>query len=241
MSAVMAIARLSWKRLWRSKGIWITAILLMIPILLAGLTIARMASAADRWTRVAELTLRSLILIAPVLHLAPALGEEYDAKTYTYLWSRPISRVSMLFGKMLAVTPVLLAGTLLSLSLGFAIVSAGAGETDFGWLPPVLCAAAVGIVAASAFSIGVGTLFPRYQLVIALAYVFFAEQVLPEVPAIQSLSTLYHVKQIAALPYDNPPTESVGSGILQLALLTVVWLALATWRIARKEYSGSDA
>src|SRR5262252_8274854 len=107
MTGAAAMARLSWLRLWRGRAVWLTALLLAVPPVVALGTSVRLADAGARWSAVADLSFRSLVLIAPVIHLAGALADEIEGKTYTYLWSRPIRREIILAGKVLAVTPLL--------------------------------------------------------------------------------------------------------------------------------------
>jgi len=229
---MMVVARLAWKRLVRGRAIYVTVLLSCVPILLALATAVGIADPAERWTIVAELTFRSLVLIAPVVHLAGALAEETDGKTYTYFWSRPIAREVVLAGKMLAVTPLLAVVAPIALAVGFVIVAAGPGQSDPAWLARAAPAAALGVVAASAFAVGLGTLVPRHPLVAALGWAFLVEQVLPLVPAVQNLSAVHHVEVIAALP--RPPDSISGQplgSVLGLIILTVVWLAVARWRV----------
>lgn len=241
MSPVATIARLTWKRILRGRTIWATAILLLVPLGIAALTFLRLEDPGERWSMVAEITLRSIVLLAPVLFLSPVVNEENENKTYTYLWSRPVPRTALLFGKLLAVAPVVAGAAVVALIASFGIVSLGQGEMDPSSLPRVLLAAAAGTVAASCFALGIGTLFPRHPLVAAFGYVFFAEQILPQVKAIQNVSTLYHVKIIAHLPRSNFAFEGgMGGALLALALLSALWLGLAVWRIRRLELGSAD-
>jgi hypothetical protein len=231
---VTAIARLAWMRLWRGRTIWLSAILFAAPVLLAGLTAARMRDAEERWRNVAELALRSMVLLAPVVHLATALSEELESRTFTYLWSRPISRPAILLGKMLAIVPALIGMGLVSMGATWALCGAGHG------LGSALLATAVGIAGASAFAVGIGTLFPRHPLVVALGYVFFAEQILPEIPSVQRLTTLFHVTQIAGVG-EHAGTEGTLEALVTLAILSTIWIALALWKIRGSEYAKAES
>src|SRR5262249_10826349 len=119
---------------------------------------------------------------------------------------------------------------------GYAIVAAGPGAVEPVWLARALPAAALGVVAASAFAVGLGALVPRHPLVAALAWVFVGEQGLPFVPSVQNLSALPHVGVLAALP--RAPLGSSGDAAhaaIGLVLLTAVWLAVAVWRVRTLE------
>lgn len=242
MSDVRAVARLAWRRLWRGRTIWATAILVIVPLGVAALMLAPSLSEGDKsWTMVCELTFRSLVVLAPVLHLAPAINEENDGKTYTYLWSRPVRREALLYGKLLAVAPAVALAATASLITGFILLSLGPNRPDVSLLPRALLAVAVGVTAASCYALGIGALFPRHPLVAAMAFIFFGEQILPEVNAVQNVSVLYHVRTVAALPYSPYPWEgSLAKGLIALAILSAVWLSIAVWRVRRLELGSAD-
>jgi ABC-type transport system involved in multi-copper enzyme maturation permease subunit len=240
---VLAIARLTWLRLRRGRTIWISLILLCIPLALAGMAVLRVEDPWERWWHIADLTLRSLVLLAPVVHLAPALAEEMEQRTYTYLWSRPIPRTAVLFGKMLAVTPAVTVLSLAAVVAAWFISSRGTGTTPSEWLWPALTAVATGVAGASAFAIGVGTLYPRQPLAVAVGWVLFFEQVFPAIPTIQHLSTLFHTQVIAGVPHTfiQKADTSVTRSLISLAALSTIWLGLAVWRIRSTELSQSDS
>jgi hypothetical protein len=227
MNGVVTIARLAWMRMWRGKLIWVTGILLVLPILAAlAVVFGPDHHHADRWNDVAEMTFRSLVLLAPVLHLAPVLGEELDGKTYTYLWSRPLSRQAVVLGKLLAFTPAMAIAAAAVVAAAYMIIQPGEDN-----LLRVIGATVAGVVAASAFAVGIGSLLPRHPLVLALAYVMFAEQILPSVPAVNNVATLYHVGVIAGID----PSGDAGRSLVGLALLTGIWLGVAMWRASGLE------
>lgn len=240
MSAITSLAGLTWKRILRGRTKWSTAVLVAVPPIVGAATLARVQDPGARWTIVAELTFRSIGLLAPVLHLATAVNEENEGKTYTYLWSRPVRREALLFGKMLAVVPAIAAAAVLSLALSFAIVSIGPGAMDPLWLLRSAGAAVLGVAAASCFAVAIGSIFTRHPLVVAFGYVFFAEQILPQQESIQNLTTLYHVKTVAQLPKAIQVGDDAGGAILALVVLSAIWLGLAVWRIRRLEFGSAD-
>lgn len=235
MTGVLVVAGLAWKRLVRGRALWLSAALVLIPLAVAAATL-RIDRAEERWSSVAELVFRSLVLLAPVIHLAGALGEELDGQTYTYFWSRPIAREVVVLGKLVAVTPLLMVLAAATLGLVFVIVSAGGGTTQVAWLWRAVPAAVLGVLAASAFAVGLGALVPRHPLVVSLAWVFLGEQILPAVPAVQNLSAVHHVEVIAALPVPQVPAHGTPTGsIVALFVLTIFWLTIAIWRVHRIE------
>ena len=231
----LAVARLYWKRLWRGKMILISGLLVLIPLGLAVVAAGR-EDPAQRFSLVFEMTLRSLVLLVPVLHLATAIGEETEGKTYTYLWSRPVSRAAVLWGKLVVVLPLAMAATAAVLAAVFAIVGG-----DPAWLWRAELGAAAGVVGASAFALGVGALFPRHPLVVTLAWVFFAEQILPEIKAVQNLSIVYHAETIAdpPRPLIHVANDPAGAA-LAIAILSAIWLGVAVWRVRKMEFGTAE-
>jgi ABC-type transport system involved in multi-copper enzyme maturation permease subunit len=237
VNGVSAIARLTWMRLARGRMVWAVAALIVVPILVAAFTTVRARDLGERWPIVAETTLRSLVLLAPILLLAGAIAEESEGKTYTYLWSRPIRRQAVVAGKLLAIVPALIATSALALAAAFAVVALGPGAVEPVSLLRVVGGAALGVVAASASAVGIGAVFPRHPLVVALGWIFFAEQVLPSVKAVQNLSALYHVRAIADLPDSS---GDAASALVALAVLTAFWLAVAWWRVGALELGSAE-
>jgi hypothetical protein len=240
LSSIATIAGLTWKRMLRGRTLWVSLLLLLVPILVALLAVARVEDPRERWAAVCMLTLRSLVMLAPIVHLATVVSEENDGKTYTYLWSRPVPRHALVLGKMLAVVPVLMVAAVVALTIAFAIISAGPGETDPSWLPRALGASAAGVVGASCFAVGVGALVPRHPLVVALGWVLVAEQVLSAVPAIQNLSTLFHAIVIADMPGVRFRFGEPIPPYLAMAVLSAVWLGIALWRVRRLEFGSAE-
>jgi ABC-type transport system involved in multi-copper enzyme maturation permease subunit len=243
VTAILAIARLTWLRLRRGRTIWISFLLLCVPLALAGMSVLRVEDPWERWWHTAELTLRSLVLLAPVVHLAPVVSDELEGRTYTYLWSRPIPRSSLLFGKMLAVTPALMLVSAAAVVAAWAISERGQGFTPVAWLWPALAAVTTGVIGSSCFAIGVGAIYPRQPLAVAVGWVLFFEQVFPAIPTLQHLSTLFHTQVIAGIPHEfiKKADTSVPRSLLSLAVLSTIWLALAVWRIRKAELSSADS
>jgi ABC-type transport system involved in multi-copper enzyme maturation permease subunit len=235
LAAALAIGRLTWLRLRRGRTVWISLLLFCVPLSVAAIAALRVEDAWTRWWHVADLTLRSLVLLAPVVHLAPAVSEEIDQQTDTYLWSRPIPRPALLFGKMLVVTPALVLLSSVAIVAAWLISRAGAGDTPLEWLWPALTAVVTGVVATSAFALGVGSLYTRQPLAVAVGWVLVFEQVIPAIPTLQHLSTLFNTQVIAHIPHSfiQKADTSVPASLISLAVLSVVWLSLATWKIRR--------
>jgi hypothetical protein len=208
---------------------------------MAGILAARPhISVVHDFHRVTEVALRFVATLATVIHLAPALSDEVDGKTWTYLWSRPFPRPALLYGKVLAIAPAVMVLATISLGVAYLITF----ETDPGTHLPALARSLGGAYAATlgaaAFAVAIGSLFPRHPLVFGLAW-FAADQILFLVPNVAKLSSLYHARFLAGLPASKAEPESVAAAALWLVGLTIAMLAVGGWRVRRSEYARADA
>lgn len=239
MRAARVIARLAWLRLRRGRSLWILGILCLLPPLVAAALLGEPEGPWERWRAVSEMTLRLLITVAAAMLLAPAVAEEVESRTYTYLWSRPIPRGALLLGKLFAMVPVLFAGFALSLTAAF-FVSLGAMAPDhWAWYLETLAAAAADVVASGALAAGAGAIFPRHPFAFVLGYVLVIEQILPFVPLAQKLSILAQVGAVAGLPgpaFGATPVEA----LLTLIILSAAWLGVGLWRVHSSEYAAGE-
>jgi ABC-type Na+ efflux pump permease subunit len=231
--ATIIIARLTLVRTFRGRT-WIVALLLMLfPLLIAAL--------ARRPEPVFALLLKMPLLLATAVMLAPALADELESKTHTYLWSRPVSRTALLYGKLLALAPPIMVGFAAS-AVGVWLIVGGDDPTV---LARTLGAIALTTLAAGGFAVGAGAIFTRRPLVVVLAYLLIGESLLQFVPLLQKLSLAYYAWGVAGL---TPPGSSrqllepvSGPGAaLGLLILGGSWLALGAWRVTRGEYATTD-
>jgi hypothetical protein len=225
----LAMARLVWKRLWRGKMVWISAVVALLPPAVA-VGAARELGPGRAFALVVEMVLRSVVLLVPALLLAPVVGDESERKTYTYLWSRPVPRTALLWGNLLVMAPLAAAAAAATLAAASAIAG-GAGED----LARAELAALVGVAGASAFALGVGALVPRHPLVVTLAWVLIGEQILTAIPAAQNLSIVHHARALAGLRAGDP----VGAAVA-VAILAAIWLGVAAWRVRSMEFGRAD-
>jgi ABC-type transport system involved in multi-copper enzyme maturation permease subunit len=202
-----------------------------------------MAVVGHRPEGVLAFLLKIPVLLATAIHLAPALAEELEHKTHTYLWSRPVPRFAVLTGKLLAHAPLLIAGFCASAALAYVIVTNRAGGGDPTLLLRTFAAVVASVLAGGALAVGAGTLFTKRPLAFVLGYMLVGEQVLQFVPLLQKLSIAYYTWAIAGV---TPPGRTVFEPITELEAvigLTVLggaWLAVGAWRITRAEYATSD-
>jgi ABC-type transport system involved in multi-copper enzyme maturation permease subunit len=236
--AAASLARLSVKRLFRSRVVWISAILAVAPVA-AQAAAGGSLSARDDWRDLYSV-LMVILAIIPALHLAPALAEEIEDKTYTYLWSRPFPRWALLAGKLMALVPIAAAFVSASIALSFVLAFGGETGAFLGLLGDNLLAAALGVVAMSCTSLGIGSLVPRYATAASLVYLLTIDSTVGLIPfSIQNLSMSFHVRTIALADLSTwaNPGSSVLVSIAWLLGIAALWIGVAVWRITGTEYA----
>jgi ABC-type transport system involved in multi-copper enzyme maturation permease subunit len=221
-AALSAIARLTLLRLLRGKLMWVSVVIAFLPVLLAQV-VGKDPSTALKVTFGIEMF---VLAILPPLFAAPAIGEELEDRTATYLWSRPLARWSILAGKLLALAPTVMA---LIIASWIATISIALHTT-----PPLIMtvALAAGTVSVAIVSAGIATLAPKRGMAFAIIYILVIDLSLGAIPAsIQWLSVTHATRVLAGFESDT----SRVSGAVAMAVLSAVWLAVAFRRIGRIE------
>ncbi len=232
--ACAVIARLTLRRTLRGRSLKISAVLSAVPIAYAAFLTDDNGSGLLGWREVYLMMLGLLALIPP-LHLAPTIAEEIEGKTFTYLWSRPLSRWTVIGGKLLALVP------LLSLLLGAATVvafSQTAGDPAAA-VPGLLWRGVLGMVVATLalgfVSVGMGALLPRQALASSAIYVLVFDLPVGALPfELHNVSITYQARQIAQVVREP---AAMGSAMVWALAIGLVWLAVGVWRITVAEYA----
>lgn len=236
LAATLTLSRLAWRRLFRGKLIWLSLAMCALPVPLAYIGAAATTATPSTWRTVYSLLL-VLVAIVPALHLAPAVAEEIEDKTYTYLWSRPLPRWSLIAGKLLALAPAT-AFLLGVTAAGACALTLGSSIGEYPMAP--VCAAvgtALGALAASCACMGVGSLMASHATITAILYLGAVDLPVSYIPfSIQYLSFNFHMRQIA-LAQELFSSEALVA-MLWLVGLAGIWLALALWKVARAEPAG---
>lgn len=236
--AAVILARLSVKRLVRSRVLWISALVAVAPLLVQ-LAAGGAASLKDEWRDLYSVLTVALAII-PALHLATAIAEEIEDRTFTYLWSRPFPRWALLCGKLMALVPMAATLVMLSVALSFAIAFGGDSGQSLGLLGDGLAAAALGVVAMSCTAMGIGSLVYKHATAASLAYLLALDTAVGAMPfSIQNLSMSFHVRSIALadLGLLRDTSGDPWFSALWLCGLSALWIAIAVWRITRTEYA----
>lgn len=235
MTAAGLLARLTLKRLFRSRAIWVTVALCLLPALFAYAVIDPGEVGLDAWQGVFAIGL-GLLAIVPPLHLASAVAEEVEDNTFTYLWSRPMPRWSVIVGKLMAIAPVvalmLCTGVLFGFDAAYGSSSPGAGDLVIR----AVLALTFGVLGAGCVAIGIGSLIPRQALAVSIIYLLIIDLPVGALPfSVRNLSVTHHVRDIAGV--DRLANDPIPVSIAWLLGIAALWLTVAFWRIARAEYA----
>jgi len=213
---------------------WAALLLPCVVALLFGLLAHTIDDTAERaFANVAAEGLFGLVMpIAALIIGDSVLGAEVRAGTFHFTWLSPAPTWQIVLGRWLGGS--LVAVVTIAPSCALAAVVAGAPESA----GPAFLAAAVGSVSYVAIFIAIGCL-TRRAAVWSLAFVFFVERLLgAALTGIAQLSPTWESRAIFVAYINDAPHRLIregiphgGAAIFRLALVTVVALALANWRM----------
>lgn len=249
--------------LWSRRSVFL-ALLVGGPVLIAA--VMRLTSAASLGTfqvngaRVGGGTLFGLIIwllyirfIVPVLGVfygTALIADEVEDKTITYLFTRPISRRAILFGKYLAYLACTILLVLPSVVVVFFLIAPTGGSTIAGSFPSLLAdlgMLAAGLTAYGAVFAFVGARLKR-PLIIGLVFAFGWEPSVLLFPGyMKRLTVAYYLQALVTheMPRDSGvavllqavhEVPSVATSLTALAAITVLSLWLAGRAVERREY-----
>jgi ABC-type Na+ efflux pump permease subunit len=192
---------------------------------------------------------RLAVPVLGVFYGTSLIADEVDDKTITYLFTRPIPRSAVLFGKYLAylactvfvILPAVLICWLLVVPMG------GSLGPNFLDLVKDLGVLALGLVVYGALFALVGAMVPR-PLLAGLLFALGWENVVMLVPGyLKHLSLAYYVQGLVphAMPSDSPmsliqsafrDSPALSDCLITLAVVSVVCLWLAGRAVGTREY-----
>ncbi|MEM9491806.1 MAG: ABC transporter permease subunit, partial [Myxococcota bacterium] len=208
---------------------WVAVALAVVPPLVA---LAVGQPEAARWRELFGLSIAAMEVMA-ALFLASALSDEIDNQTYTYLWSRPLPRWSVVAGKLIAQVPVVAALMTVSVALTFVISFGQSSGAHLDLLGGSVLAMVLGSITAGVMCIGIGTVLTRQATPVALIYLLIGDAAVGTLPfAVRNMSIRYHIDRLAM---GGPDAVSL-AWLLDIA---VIWLAIALWRVRRAEFGGA--
>ncbi|HWK80581.1 MAG TPA: ABC transporter permease subunit [Thermomicrobiales bacterium] len=240
---LLAITRLTLRQFLRSKSLLVVVAIGFFPVIFA--ILPHFAGQ--------ELTLRdlrrvlgnviylglfagTLLPLATLVLSTSALGDEIEDKTLQYLTLKPIARLQIVFAKFLAILIVTIPIILAGLVVTWAVASWGRLDDMRDMLPPMLAGAVVGVLGFGAIFMLV-SLFIQRALLVGIFYVFIWETALSRyLPGIRSFSIRHYTQSTFVRLLDDRAIRLDGVAALPtiwitIAVIVVVCLALATWRL----------
>jgi len=183
-------------------------------------------------------------LVVPIAALVigdSVLGAEVRAGTFHFTWLSPAPTWQIVLGRWLGGSFVALA----TIAPACAIAAVAAGSPSSAG--PAFVAAAVGSISYVALFIAIGCI-TRRTAVWSLAVVFLVERLLgAALTGIAQLSPTWESRAVFVGLLDDPPDRLVRDGIPEgvsaigrLALVTLVSLVVANWRMRRMQLSGAS-
>ena len=168
------------------------------------------------------------------------LGAEVRAGTFHFTWLSPTPTWQIILGRWLGGSAV----TLVTIAPATALAAVVAGAPQAAGA--AYLAAAVGSVSYVALFIAIGCI-TRRTAVWSLAIVFLVERLLgAALTGIAQLSPTWESRAIFVGYLDDPPTRLIragipqgGNAIVRLAVVTLVALLLANWRMKHMRLSGA--
>jgi ABC-2 type transport system permease protein len=213
------------------------------------ITGARVGGAALFGMMMWLLYIRFIVPVLGVFYGTSLIADEVDDKTVTYLFTRPIPRAAVLFGKYLAYLACTVLLVLPSVVLIYLLVAPIGGTIGdaFPTLVADLGVLAVGLTAYGAVFAFVGARLKR-PVVVGLVFAFGWEPAVLLVPGyLKHLTVAYYVQALVphAMPQDSVVSlmmqglagaPSLPASLVALAVISVVALWSAGRTVEKREY-----
>jgi ABC-type transport system involved in multi-copper enzyme maturation permease subunit len=240
----------------RSRRTKVFAAIALLPVLLAVLLQVNRLASPGRGQFGLEVFaniimgfgLQFLVLLLSLFFGTSIVADETENRTLTYLTTRPIPKTAIVLGKYGAVTLLLLALVLSSVVISFLVLNfdrLGDGKA-LEFLGRSLAALTLGTVCYTALFTLVGAVLKKAVL-FGLFFGFGWEAVVQYFPgSTQRFTIMHYLKsllpaagesggKLSFLMFRLQPSPA-GTAVMTLLVLTAVFLGLACWAFARKEY-----
>ncbi|AWV90471.1 ABC transporter permease subunit [Bradymonas sediminis] len=188
--------------------------------------------------------------LAAVFFGGPALVDEMEGRTLTYLLLRPIAKPALYLGKWLASTTVAVGLVLLPMVvlLGLVMIAAGGmGGMSPGGIAQVLGATVLGTACYTAIFACLGALAAKSQFP-GIIYFVIAEMLFPLFPILELLSVRFHMRTAAGfnaaqrlglldrMIFDEPLDIAWWVGFVVLGAFCALAVGLGAAIFSQKQY-----
>jgi ABC-type transport system involved in multi-copper enzyme maturation permease subunit len=193
--------------------------------------------------------LRFTVPVLGVFYGTSLIADEVEDKTITYLFTRPIRRGAVLFGKYLAYLACTVLVVLPSVVLVYLFIVPMQGSLGASFIDLLkdLALLALGLAVYGSLFAFIGAKFKR-PLLVGLVFIFGWEQAALAFPGyLKKFTVAYYTQALVphAMPNDSTlsliqgifrESPSLGTSLFWLAAIWVVFLAGASWVVERREY-----
>jgi ABC-2 type transport system permease protein len=193
--------------------------------------------------------LRFTVPVLGIFYGTSLIADEVEDKTLTYLFTRPIRRGAVLFGKYLAYLACTVFVVLPSVTIVYLLVVPMRGSLGASFLDLLkdLVLLAIGLAVYGALFAFIGAKFKR-PLLIGLIFIFGWEQAALAFPGyMKQFTVMFYLQGLVphAMPSDGVvsllqgifrETPSLAASLFWLAAIWAVCLAVAAWIVESREY-----
>jgi len=243
VAILFEIMRVTVRQLLGRRRTLLLLLLSALPILLAVVFRAAGEVSVNRFTRSAFDTVDMTILLplVAILFGSGAFGAEADDGTLVYLLAKPVPRWVVVMAKAASATLMAIALTGTSTAIAGLIGLVPGGGDGVAATEAMVLAVVVGSACYACLFLAV-SLFTRRALVIGIGYMLVWEGALSLLlPGIANLSIRQYALGAASAIFKLPIESSrlsAETAFILAAVLLVVSLVIATWRLMRFELPG---
>src|SRR3954469_12688486 len=195
------------------------------------------------------LYVRFIVPVLGVFYGTSLMADEVEDKTITYLFTRPIRRGAVLFGKYLAYLGCTVFVVLPSVMLVYLLIVPMQGSLGASFIDLVkdLTLLALGLAVYGALFAFVGAKFKR-PLIVGLIFIFGWEQMALAFPGyLKRFTIAYYLQGLVphAMPSDSVlsliqgafrESPTMAGSLVGLGVILAVFVTAATWIVERREY-----
>ena len=247
-NAVMAVFRLSWMRQIRGKKLRL-ALISVALVLVAVVAVRYLVESADPRNVMREAVswgyFTLLVYLVPFLFTSGSVAEEVEARTFTYLASRPVGRLAITMGKYLAGCGMAIAVLAASILLMHIAVFLTEPTPMIDALPDTL--RQIGAITLLALVYGAvcmfwGAVAPEAAGIISVLYLGIVEFAASGAPLqVRLVSMNYHAQHLAGMPKaglmpDTVPDIPVWASVIVVSAVAMGFLFLAVTVVRASEY-----
>lgn len=256
---ILAVCRFELARSWTWRRAIVSLVLALFPPVMLGLITyyARLdgdAEAAEFFVFVMIFLVGLVCVLSLLLRASTNVYTELEEKSWIFVATRPLGRVSMILGKYLAAVLSSFAICVVAITLSMALGEQIGAFSDVvhSWLTTLATFGVATAAYAAVYSL-IGAVFYRRAMVLAAGYTLLFELFLANVPALISRFTVrYHVQELGLrwigwfppIPQDDFriafPLQPMWIHWMAIVLFIGISLTVACLMVVHREFITAD-